>query len=158
MAPLERRRGIAATVTVILIAGLASHVSAAVLCGRRDAGSAEIADGATLKLRTACKSNELPVNAADLGLASVSGFVVRTGNTVSTNVSVSTPANCEPGEFATGGGALALGNDGGLPVMRSSRPQPETAGAAPTAWRVTEVNSAGTGTITVTAYVVCAVP
>src|SRR5262249_62387129 len=99
MPPLERRRGIAVTVTVILIAGLAAHVSAAVLCGRRDAATAEIADGATLKLRTACKSNELPVNAADLGLGSVSGFVVRTGNTVSTNVSVSTPANCEPGEF-----------------------------------------------------------
>jgi hypothetical protein len=129
-----------------------------VLCGRRDGATGQIADGASLKLRTACKSNELPVNVSDLGLGSVSGFIVRTGNTVSTNGSVSSPANCEPGEFATGGGVLALGNDGGSPVMRSSRPQPETAGATPTGWRVTEVNSAATGTITATTYVVCAVP
>lgn len=128
------------------------------LCGRRNGATAEIADGATLKLRTACKSNELPVNAADLGLAPASGFIVRSGNTVSTNGALSSPASCEPGEVATGGGGLAVGNDGGLPVMRSSRPQPDTVGAAPTGWRVTEVNSAGTGTITLTTYVVCAVP
>jgi len=158
MQPLERRRGIAATVTAMLFASFASHASGAVLCGRVNAATGEIADGATLKLRTACKSNELPVNAADLGLGPASGFIVRTGNTVTTNGSLSSPANCEPGEVATGGGVLATGNDGGLPVMRSSRPQPETAGAAPTSWRVTEVNSAGTGTITATAYVVCAVP
>jgi hypothetical protein len=42
--------------------------------------------------------------------------------------------------------------------MRSSRPQPDTVGATPTGWRVPEVNSAGTGTITLTTYVVCAVP
>jgi hypothetical protein len=158
MPPLERRKGIAATAAAILIAGLVSHVSAAVLCGRRDGATAAIADGATLKLRTACKSNELPVNAADLALAPASGFSVRTGNTVTTNGTVSTAATCEAGEVATGGGILALGNDGGVPVMRSSRPQPDTAGATPTAWRVTEANSAGAGTITVTAYVVCAVP
>jgi hypothetical protein len=158
MQSLERSRGIAATVAAILIAGLASHASAAVLCGRRNGATAEIADGATLKLRTACKSNELPVNAADLGLAPASGFIVRTGNTVSTNVGVSSPASCEPGEVATGGGGVAVGNDGGLPVMRSSRPQPDTAGATPTGWRVTEENSAGTGTITLTTYVVCAAP
>jgi hypothetical protein len=158
MQPVERRRGIAMTVAAILIAGSASHVSAAVLCGRRNAATAEIADGATLKLRTACKSNELPVNAADLALAPASGFIVRTGNTVSTNAALSSAASCEPGESATGGGALAQGNDGGLPVMRSSRPQPDSTGSMPTAWRVTEVNGAGTGTITVTAYVVCAVP
>jgi hypothetical protein len=64
MQPLERRRGLPTSVLAILIAGVASHVSAAVLCGRRNAATAEIADGATLKLRTACKSNELPVNPA----------------------------------------------------------------------------------------------
>jgi hypothetical protein len=158
MMPLEGRRRIAATVAAILIAGLASHASAAVLCGRRNGATAEIADGATLKFRTACKSNELPVNGADLGLGPASGFIVRTGSTVSTNGALSSLASCEPGEVATGGGGLAVGNDGGLPVMRSSRPQPDTVGAPPTGWRVTEVNSAGTGTITLTTYVVCAVP
>lgn len=158
MMPLEGRRRIAATVAAILIASLASRASAALLCGRRNGATAEIADGATLKLRTTCKSNELPVNAADLGLAPASGSIVRTGSTVSTNGALSSAASCEPGEVATGGGGLAVGNDGGLPVMRSSRPQPDTAGATPTGWRVTEVNSAGTGTITLTTYVVCAVP
>jgi hypothetical protein len=158
MQPLERRRGIVAAVAAILIAGFAARVGAAVLCGRRNAATAEIADGATLKLRTACRSNELPVNAADLGLQPASGFVVRAGNTVTTNGTVSTAASCEAGEIATGGGILALGNDGGAPVMRSSRPQPDAAGSTPTGWRTTEANSAGTGTITVTAYAVCAVP
>src|SRR5262245_10323774 len=156
MKPLERYTVVAATVG--LIVALASYANAAVLCGRRDGRTGQIADGASLKLRTACKSNELPVDASTLGLGAVSGFIVRTGNTVSTNVVLSSSANCEPGEFATGGGVLALGNDGGLPVMRSSRPQPDTPGTTPTGWRVTEVNSAATGTITATTYVVCAVP
>ena len=41
------------------------------------------------------------MNAADLGLAPASGFIVRTGNTVSTNGALSSPASCEPGEVAT---------------------------------------------------------
>jgi hypothetical protein len=39
MQSLERPRGIAATVAAILIAGLATHASAAVLCGRRNAAT-----------------------------------------------------------------------------------------------------------------------
>ena len=42
--------------------------------------------------------------------------------------------------------------------MSASRPQPDDAGGTPTGWRVTIVNTAGSGTITGVAYVVCAAP
>ena len=156
---LENLKAVAGAVSVaLLVVGAAPQADAAVLCGRRSGATGEIAEGSSIKFRTVCKDNELPVSPGDLGVQSVSGFVVRHGSTVSTNFSLSTLASCEPGEVATGGGGLAAGNDGGLPVMRSSRPIPDDVGATPTGWRVTEVNSAGTGTITLTAYVVCAVP
>jgi hypothetical protein len=148
-------RLLAATIAL----GLAARADASVLCGRRNGD--ELADGASVKVRSACKSNELPVDAAALGLAGAPGLVttvVRTGSPITTNGTVSTPANCADGEVATGGGALSAAVSGGLPVLRSSRPEPETAAGTPTGWRVTVVNSAGTGMITVTPFVVCAVP
>jgi hypothetical protein len=158
----RRRRG--APVAALVAALVATHAlaaDAAVLCARRAAGGTQAAEGATVKIRASdCRDNEVPVEAAALGLpaAGLTTTVVRTGNQVTTNGSLSTSAACEPGEVATGGGALNQGNDGGLPVLRSSRPQPEAAGGTPTSWRVTVTNSAATGTITATAFVVCAVP
>ena len=140
----------------LVVLGLGGHARASVLCGRQNGG--HIADGATIKLRESCKSNELAVNPLELGLSSQPHLVVRTGNTISTNFSLSTAASCEDGEVATGGGGLATGANGGLPVMSASRPQPDDAGGTPTGWRVTIVNTAVSGTITGVAYVVCAAP
>jgi hypothetical protein len=120
------------------------HAGASVLCGRQSGG--HIVDGATIKLRQSCKSNELAVNPLELGLTSPPHLLVRTGNTITTNGSVSTAASCEDGEVATGGGALATGANGGLPVTRSSHPQPDDPGSTPTGWRVTIVNTADSGT------------
>ena len=140
----------------LMVLGLGGHAEASVLCGRQSGG--HIVDGATIKLRESCKSNELAVNPLELGLSSQPHLVVRTGNTISTNFSLSTAASCEDGEVATGGGGLATGANGGLPVMSASRPQPDDAGGTPTGWRVTIVNTAASGTITGVAYVVCAAP
>jgi len=144
---------IAAALVVLGLGGLAR---ASVLCGRQSGG--QIADGAAIKLRDSCKSNELAVNPLELGLTSQPHPVVRTGNTVSTNFSLSTQASCEDGEVATGGGGVATGVNGGFAVTRSSRPQPDDPGSTPTAWRVTVVNTADSGTISAVAYVVCAAP
>jgi len=140
----------------LMAAGLGGQARASVLCGRQSNG--RIADGATIKLRDICKSNELAVNPLEVGLTSQPHVVVRTGNTVSTNFSLSTAASCEPGEVATGGGALSTGSGGGLPVMRTSRPQPDDPGSVPTGWRVTVVNTATSGTFTAVAYAICAAP
>ena len=139
-----------------LTAGLGGYARASVLCGRQSGG--RIADGAIIKLRDSCKSNELAVNPLEVGLTSQPHVVVRTGSTVSTNGALSSRASCEAGEVATGGGGLSTGANGGLPVMRSSRPEPDDPGATPTAWRVTIVNSSAMGTITVVPYAVCAAP
>ena len=154
-----RRRGRRVVLLAALVAaGIASQVDAAVLCGRRSAATGEIADGATVKVRTACRDSELAVNPADLGVRAQPTTVVRTGSAISTNGTVSTPARCEPGEVATGGGVLSSGSSGGEPVLRSTRPEPETPGATPTSWRVTVANGAGAGSITATPFVVCAAP
>ena len=141
----------------LLAAGaLAAPAQAFVLCARSgsDGGPNE---GASVKVRRVCKDNETALDAATLGLAAPTlSTIVRTGNQISTNGTLSSPASCDAGEVATGGGALSTGADGALPVIRSSRPQPDTAGATPTAWRTTVANIADTGTITVTPYVVCA--
>jgi len=157
LAPQRQRRP-AWLAAALLAAGLASQADAAVLCGRRSAATGEIADGATIKLRTVCRDNELAVNPFEVGLQSQPTVVVRTGNAVTTAGSVSTPASCEPGEVATGGGVLSAASNGAEPVLRSSRPQPETPGATPTGWRVTVANGTGAGTITVTPFAVCAAP
>ena len=93
-----------------------------------------------------------------VGGAGMRHFAVRFGSAITTGGTVSTPANCLAGEVATGGGQIATGASGGLVVLASSRPQPETAGAVPNGWRVTVRNGATVGTITVTPYVVCASP
>ncbi len=141
----------------LLAAGtLATPAHAFVLCARSTNGTDPI-DGVAVKVRSACRVTEVALDPATLGLTPGGiSTIVRTGNQITTNASVSTPANCEPGEVATGGGAIATGANGGIAVMRSSRPEPETAGPTPTSWRTTVENSSATGTITATAYVVCA--
>ena len=153
---IRRRRRPVWIAAALVAAGISGQASASVLCGRQSGG--RIADGATIKLRDVCRSNELAVNPLDVGLTSQPHLIVRTGNTVSTNVSLSTLASCEAGEVATGGGALSTGANGGTPVIRSSRPQPDEPGSVPTAWRVTVANTSASGTITAVAYAVCAVP
>jgi hypothetical protein len=134
---------------------LARSAHGFVLCAR--GGDGDPNEGASVKVRSVCKDNESALDPATLGAsASAISTIVRTGNQISTNGTVSSPANCEAGEVATGGGAIATGADGGLPAIRSSRPQPDLAGATPTAWRTTVTNISTTGTITATAYVVCA--
>jgi hypothetical protein len=131
---------------------LAAPAHAFVLCARGDAGPNE---GASVKVRSACKDNETTIDPGALGLSATVSTVVRTGNPLSTNGTLSNPASCLPGEVATGGGALTSSADGGLAVVKSSRPQPDTAGATPTSWRVTVANVSDTGTISSTTYVVC---
>jgi hypothetical protein len=149
---------------VVAVATSAASVSSAnafVLCAHKNTKSGVIVEGAVLKLRTACKASEDQVDPASVGLQGslgTSNVVVRTGSAIGTNGTVSTPANCNGGEVATGGGALSIASSGGDPVLRSSRPEPDTAGATPTGWRVTVANSSGTGSITVTPYVVCVSP
>ena len=141
----------------LLVAGaLVAPAHAFLLCARSGNG-ADPSEGASVKIRSACKDNETSLDPTTLGLATGAvSPIVRTGNQITTNGTLSTPANCEAGEVATGGGALATGSNGGIPAMRSSRPQPETDGATPTGWRVNVGNVSDTGTITATAYVVCA--
>lgn len=140
----------------LLATALTSGTASALVCARADS-TGHLREGTTLKLRSVCRSTERAVDAAALGLG-LRNLIVRTGNPISTNGTVSTPSNCDAGEVAAGGGALSVGSTGGDPAMRSSRPEPETDGATPTAWRVTVENTAGTGTITVTPYVVCGTP
>jgi hypothetical protein len=129
---------------------------AAVLCGKKNTTTGELLEGTGLHVRSECKSTEIQASLSALGLQPK--FAVRSGNTITTNGSLSTPATCQPGEIATGGGVLATGANGGVPAMRSSRPLPDDAGAVPTSWRTTVGNVEATGTITATAYVVCAAP
>src|SRR5262249_10855886 len=115
-------------------------------------------EGASVKVRGLCRDNEVALDATALGLVAQRTFTVRTGNQVTTNASLSTPAFCEPGEVATGGGVLATSANGGVAAVRSSRPQPGDAGATRTGWRSTVLTAPDTGTIRATAYVVCAAP
>jgi hypothetical protein len=143
-------------VAACVTAALASPARAVVLCARESNGVPS--EGASVKVRAICKDNEVALDPVALGIATgPTTTIVRTGNPVSTNGTVSTPATCAAGEVATGGGVLSTGTDGGVAVLRSSRPQPDTAGATPTAWRSTVTNLSDTGTITATPYVVCAV-
>lgn len=128
---------------------------AAVLCGKVNA-TGEFRDGSQLHVRSTCKATEKQATLTALGLEPT--FTVRVGTPLTTSGSLSSPATCEPGEVATGGGASSIGSGGGQPAIRSSRPQPDTAGSVPTAWRVSVANTAGTGTITATPYAVCALP
>jgi hypothetical protein len=126
---------------------------AAVLCGRKNATTGELLEGTALHVRSACRATEVQASLASLGL--LPQFTVRSGNQITTNASVSTAAVCQPGEVATGGGALSTGATGGNPAIRSSEPQPNDPGSVPTSWRAIVANTATTGTITVTAYAVC---
>jgi hypothetical protein len=144
--------------TLVLVAALALSrtVHASSLCVRRN-GSGVPSEGATVKLRTTCASNEIALDPASVAFTVPPVVTVRTGSPISTTGTVSTPAPCAAGEVATGGGALSIGSGGGSPVIRSSRPEPETAGAVPTSWRVTVANEGAAGSITVTPYAVCLV-
>lgn len=138
------------------VALLSSRADALVLCARNGSGGVPN-DGASVKVRAVCKDNESVVDAGALGLTT--GFtttVVRIGDTISTNGSLSTPALCAAGEVATGGGVESTAANGGVAAVRSSRPEPDTPGATPNGWRATVANVSDTGTITATAFVVCA--
>jgi hypothetical protein len=160
MTPPRHRSVLVAWLLTTCAAGvLVGPARAAVLCARASHGATAPNDGATVKVRGACKPNEATLDPAALGIATgLATTVVRTGNQVSTNGALSTSAFCAAGEVATGGGALATGTNDGVAALRSSRPQPDDADATPTGWRVTVANQADKGTITATAYVVCAVP
>jgi hypothetical protein len=125
-----------------------------VLCARGDGAPNE---GASVKVRSVCKDNETALDPTTLGASAARiATVVRTGNQITTNGSLSSPASCLDGEVATGGGALTSGTAGGLPVIKASRPEPDAAGATPTGWRVTVQNIADAGTVTSKTFVVCA--
>jgi hypothetical protein len=157
--PIRSKTTTAWLLASFLAGASSTPADAFVLCARKSNGATAPSEGAGVKVRSVCKDNEATLDAAALSLATgLTSTLVRTGSQLSTSGTVSTPANCAAGEVATGGGVLATGASGGVAVMRSSRPQPETAGASPTGWRVTVQNLSDTGTITVTAYVVCAVP
>lgn len=144
--------------TLCAAGALSAPAHAFVLCAH-NASTGDPSEGASVKIRSACKDSETTLDPSVLGV-SPSGIstIVRTGDQITTNGGLSTPASCQPGEVATGGGVLTVGNAGGIPAMKASRPEPDTAGATPTGWRVTVANIADTGTITATAYVVCAGP
>jgi hypothetical protein len=131
---------------------VAAPAHAFVLCARGDGDPNE---GASVKVRSACKDNETAIDTALLDGSRTTTAIVRTGNVITTNGSLSSPANCLPGEIATGGGAITNATGGGSVVLKSSRPQPETAGETPTGWRVTVANIGDAGTVTSTTYVVC---
>ena len=141
----------------LLVAGaLVTPAHPFVLCARSGNG-ADPSEGASVKIRSICKDNETSVDPPTLGLAvGAVSAVVRTGNQITTDGSVSSPASCEAGEVATGGGVLAMAADGGIAAVRTSRPQPDTPGATPTSWRAIVENVSDTGTIAATTYVVCA--
>ena len=149
-------------VLVALATMLAAPTGCAALaiCAHKNAKTGAIKDGTTLKLRATCKASEQQVDPAAIGLQSAvaNHIAVRTGNQITTNGTLTTPAVCDTGEVATGGGAFSLNNSGGIAAIRSSRPDPDTDGATPTGWRVRVQNIADTGTITVTAYAVCIGP
>jgi hypothetical protein len=157
--PIRSKTTTAWLLAAFLAGASSTPADAFVLCARKSNGAAAPSEGAGVKVRSVCKDNEATLDAAALGLTTgLTSTIVRTGNQVSTNFAVSTAASCEPSEVATGGGVLATGTNGGVAVMRASRPQPDTAGSVPTAWRSTVQNLSDTGTITATAYVVCAAP
>jgi hypothetical protein len=150
-----------ALVLVLLSSAVPTPATALVLCAKHNRKTGAITDGAPLKLRTTCKTSETQVDPGSIGLQSALGtgnVTVRLGDQITTNATVSTPANCSAGEVATGGGILATGNGGGVAAMRESIPQPDTAGATPTGWRSIVENTQATGTITATAYAVCVAP
>jgi hypothetical protein len=154
-----RRVTSCAAFLVATVVTAATGAEATVLCGKLNSATGHVRDGSSLHVRSACKTSEVQLDAAALGLQVLGTLAVRMGNAVSTSGSLSTPANCNSGEVATGGGLIGTAADGGEIAVRSSRPQPETAGATPTGWRVSAGNlNVPTGTITATAYVVCAAP
>lgn len=137
----------------------AASVEAAVLCGTKDRITGQLRDGASLHVRSVCRTNEVPADLAALGLSAQPHLTVRLGNTITTNGSLASTSSCDPGEVATGGGAATSGASGGVPEIRTSRPEPDGDGVVPTGWRVAVGNvNASTGTVTSTTYVVCAAP
>lgn len=149
------------TVTAALVSTLAgiATTEAAVLCGTKDRTTGQLRDGASLHVRSVCRTNEVAADLAALGLSALPHVTVRLGNTITTNGSLASPSSCDPGEVATGGGAATSGASGGVPELRTSRPDPDGDGAVPTGWRVAVGNAnAPTGTVTSTTYVVCAAP
>ena len=145
---IRRSVWLAATLAAV---GSVVGADAAVLCARKSASTGLAVEGATVKVRSECRPSEVPVNP-------LPNLVVRAGSPFGAGGSVSTLALCDAGEVATGGGATVVGNDGGIGALRSSRPQPEAEGSVPTSWRINAFNSAPTGSITATAFVVCASP
>lgn len=149
-----------ATAAVVLATLLTSApAGAAVLCGTKDRITGQLRDGASLHVRSVCRTNEVQADLASLGLSAQPHLTVRLGNTITTNIALSSSSACDPGEVATGGGAVASGASGGEAVLRMSRPDPDGEGGVPTGWRVGVANAnAPTGTITSTTYTVCAAP
>jgi hypothetical protein len=90
------------------------------------------------------------------GLNGATHFVVRRGTpmNVTAGAGASVTAQCNPGEWATGGG-----NDGGGTAavwkVAASVPTPNTTGATPTGWRVDAQNTSGAAYF-IGAYVICA--
>jgi hypothetical protein len=70
--PDMTRRWMSALITILMTATLATRAHSAVLCGRKDA-SGELADGATIKVRTACKSREIALDQGALSLQTPQG-------------------------------------------------------------------------------------
>ncbi len=78
---------------------------------------------------------------------------------------VTTYVRCNPGERATGGGAATSNEGGAIAIITHSHPRtpsgpgfPIVDGDTPDGWQVSVYNVAGTGTIGVTPYVICASP
>ena len=157
---LPWRHAVAAAWLGVTVAMLASSTDAGatVLCAAFNRTTGTLREGATLKVRTTCKASEQQVDPAAIGIQGLSKLTVRTGNTVSTNGGLATSALCQQGEVATGGGALTSVSGGAEITVRSSRPQPDTAGSVPTSWRINASNLNSAGMITATAYAVCAAP
>lgn len=148
-----------AAMALVVTLSAAASAEAAVLCGTKDRITGQLRDGASLHVRSVCRTNEVQADLASLGLGAQPHLTVRLGNTITTNVSLSSSSACDPGEVATGGGAVASDASGGEAVLRMSRPDPDGEGVVPTGWRVGVANAnAPTGTITSTTYTVCAAP
>src|SRR5262245_23532919 len=93
MIPTVRPKTLATWLTAVCAAAALSDPAAgAVLCARGSAAGVPN-EGATVKVRTACKDNETSLDAASLGVfGGVTTTIVRTGNTINTNASLSSVA------------------------------------------------------------------
>ena len=89
--------------------------------------------------------------------------VIRLGPTDTQTTTAQSFAPCQSGERAVGGGLFTSATGGGAPVVQSSLPEAVAGGlpaegAIPRVWDGSARNSAGVGSISVTAYAVCASP